>query len=122
MLVTHYEQVTQIPVEMPGSMGCAIRMLLGAAEEAPSFSMLHFEISPGGYTPKHFHDFEHEIYILEGRGEAWEGDTAHPIGPGDVLLVKPNDIHQFRNSGKAPLKLLCLTPNSAMGKSVTDVP
>jgi quercetin dioxygenase-like cupin family protein len=28
-------------------------------------------------------------------------------------LVKPDDVHQFKNVGDKPLKFLCLIPNSA---------
>ena len=51
-----------------------------------------------------------------------EGDREHPLRAGDVVLVKPNEVHQFRNPGPAPLKFLCLIPNSATGKSVTVAP
>jgi quercetin dioxygenase-like cupin family protein len=51
-----------------------------------------------------------------------EGDTERPLKPGDVVLVAPNDVHQFRNTGTEPMRFLCLIPNSATGRSVTVVP
>jgi oxalate decarboxylase/phosphoglucose isomerase-like protein (cupin superfamily) len=32
------------------------------------------------------------------------------------VLVAPNDLHQFRNTGPTPLRFLCLVPNSAVGR------
>jgi len=122
MLVNHYESINAKPVEMPGSTGCTVRWLVGVPEGAPNFSLRQFEVAPGGHTPKHFHDYEHEIFVLEGRGEVLEGDSPHTLGPGDVVLVKPNEIHQFRNTGQAPLKFLCLIPNSALEKPITVAP
>jgi quercetin dioxygenase-like cupin family protein len=122
MLVNHYEAIESKPVDMPGSSGCSVRWLVGAPDGAPNFSMRQFEVAPGGHTPKHFHDYEHEVYVLAGRGEVFEGDQSHPLGPGDVVLVKPNEVHQFRNTGQSPLRFLCLIPNDALTKPINVAP
>ncbi len=122
MHVFHVEQVQQSPVNMEGASGCQVRWLLGEKDGAPSFAMRQFEVGPGGFTPKHFHDYEHEVYVIEGQGEVLEGEQPHAFTAGDVILVKPNEVHQFRNTGSAPLKFLCLIPNSALGKAVTVAP
>lgn len=119
MNVQHYEAVSAVPVEMEGSRDCQIRVLVGKTEGAPNFVMRQFEVAPGGHTPKHFHDYEHEVFVLEGSGVAMEGDAEHPLSAGDVVFVRPNEVHQFRNTGHQPLKFLCLIPNSAAGKPVT---
>jgi quercetin dioxygenase-like cupin family protein len=122
MKVSHYEQTPAKPVEMEGSAGCCVRWLVDEHDGAPTFAMRQFEVAPGGHTPRHFHDYEHEVFVLEGSGVVLEGDREHPLRAGDVVLVKPNEVHQFRNPGSAPLKFLCLIPNSATGKSVTVAP
>jgi quercetin dioxygenase-like cupin family protein len=122
MNVSHYEQTPAKPVEMEGSAGCRVRWLVDEHDGAPTFAMRQFEVAPGGHTPRHFHDYEHEVFVLEGSGVVLEGDCEHPLRAGDVVLVKPNEVHQFRNPGPAPLKFLCLVPNSATGKSVTVAP
>lgn len=104
-------------VTMEGSSGCQVRWLLSQDDGAPSFAMRQFEIEPGGYTPRHHHPYEHEVYVIDGEGEVYEGDTPHRIGAGDVVLVKPDDVHQFKNVGDKPLKFLCLIPNSADNRS-----
>lgn len=35
---------------------------------AENFAMRLFEIQPRGYSPLHQHDWEHEVFILEGKG------------------------------------------------------
>lgn len=122
MKVQASQQVELQPVNMEGASGCKVRWLLGEREGAPTFAMRQFEVEPGGYTPRHQHDYEHEIYVLDGEGVVVHGNTEHPLRPGDVVLVAPNDVHQFRNTGEKPLKFLCLIPNSATGKQVTVVP
>ena len=122
MKVNHYEAVPQKPVDMEGAHGCTVRQLLGSADDAPTFAMRQFEVAPGGYTPRHSHDYEHEVFVLEGNGEVFENNTPHKLSAGDVVLVKPNEVHQFRNTGAQPMKFLCLIPNSATGKAVTVAP
>jgi quercetin dioxygenase-like cupin family protein len=122
MNVKHYENVPAAPVEMAGASGCQIRLLVAERDGAPTFAMRQFEVAPGGHTPKHFHDYEHEVFVIEGSGVAMEGNSEHPLKAGDVVFVRPNEVHQFRNTGGGPLKFLCLIPNSAAGKPVTVAP
>ncbi|MEX0978346.1 MAG: cupin domain-containing protein [Pirellulales bacterium] len=116
MKVNHYERVAQVGVTMEGSSGCQVRWLVDASQGAPNFSMRQFEVSPGGYTPRHSHPYEHEVFVLSGQGVVLEGDVEHPLKAGDFVLVTPNEVHQFRNTGQAPLTFLCLVPNSSVGQ------
>ncbi len=122
MKVNHYEQVESNPVEMEGAAGCRVRWLVDENGGAPTFAMRQFEVAPGGHTPRHSHDYEHEVFVLEGQGVVCEGDAEHELKTGDVVFVEPNDIHQFRNTGNGPLKFLCLVPNSSKGQQVTVAP
>lgn len=117
MKVTHYEQVKSEPVEMEGADGCTVRWLIGDADGAPNFAMRQFEVAPGGHTPRHTHPYEHEVFVLEGEGVVYEGDTEHPLRTGDVVYVKPDEVHQFRNTSDAPIKFLCLIPNTGAVKT-----
>jgi quercetin dioxygenase-like cupin family protein len=122
MKVNAYQQVPQQPVEMEGSEGCQVRWLLGERDGTPNFAMRQFEVAPGGHTPRHSHPYEHEVFVLEGEGVVYENEQPHPLRAGDVVFVKPDEIHQFRNTGAAPLKFLCLVPNPATGKKATVAP
>jgi quercetin dioxygenase-like cupin family protein len=100
------------PVQMDGAANCKIQELLTEQNNAPNFAMRLFELQPGGHTPQHAHAWEHEIYVLEGQGEIRSKEN---IGfkAADALLIPPNTLHQFYNSGDKPLKFLCLIPNTA---------
>lgn len=114
------EQAVELqPVTMPGAEGCQVRWLIGKTESAPNFAMREFEIAAGGFTPRHHHPYEHEVYVLEGEGVVMEGDTEHPIRAGDVIYVQPDEVHQFRNTGSGTLKFLCLVPNTVYEAPVT---
>ncbi len=122
MQVKHYEQTAEQPVEMEGTSGATVRWLISEGDGAPNFAMRQFTLAPGGHTPRHFHPYEHEVFVLEGEGVVFEGDTEHPLRAGDVVFVRPDEVHQFRNTGAVPLKFLCLIPNAAAGQAVTVAP
>src|SRR5690606_36510560 len=94
--VAHYDEVTQVPVTMEGSSGCQVRWLVDESTGAPNFAMRQFEVAPGGYTPRHSHPYEHEVFVLEGQGTVLAGDKEHPLEPGKFVLVTPGEVHQFR--------------------------
>lgn len=122
MKVQSLETIESQPVTMEGAVGCQVRWLIGERDGAPNFAMRQFEVGVGGHTPKHSHPYEHEVYVLEGTGEILDGSTPRPFRAGDVIFVKPDEIHQFRNTGAAPLKFLCLVPNSSSALPVTMAP
>ena len=122
MKVTSASNVEQKPVEMPGASGCHVRWLIGQEDAAPNFAMREFQVDPGGHTPRHHHPYEHEVYVVSGEGIVVEGDSEHRISAGDVILVRPDEIHQFRNESGEPLRFLCLIPNAAYELPVTVAP
>ena len=100
----------QAAVTMPGATGAKMRMLCGPADGARNFHMRHFEVEPGGFTPHHQHNYEHEILILNGRGVAKSEQGERTFMAGDVIWVPPNEMHQFCNTGAEPLQFICLIP------------
>jgi quercetin dioxygenase-like cupin family protein len=122
MKVNHYEQVAQQPVTMEGAHGCTVRWLVGQQDGAPNFAMRQFEVAADGYTPRHRHPYEHEVFVLDGEGIVLEGERAHPLRAGDVVFVPPDEVHQFRNTGTGPFKFLCLVPNASANLPVTAAP
>ena len=113
MKIVSHERIPSAPVQMEGATGCTVRWLIGKPDDAPNFAMRQFEVSPGGHTPKHFHPYEHEVFVLEGEGVILEGSVQHRMYAGDVIYVAPNEVHQFQNTSDKPLKFLCLVPNSS---------
>ena len=121
MKVVHCDNIPFGLVEMDGARGVRLRCLIGPEDGAPSFTMREFEIAPGGCTPKHTHRYEHEVYVLEGNGVVLVGGDEHPLRPGTVALVPPEVLHQFRNTGSARLRFLCLIPHPVRGTPTSCV-
>ncbi len=110
MKIVHYEEVESAPVEVEGASGCTIRQLIDESDGAPNFDLRQFEVAPGGFTPKHSHAHEHEVFVLDGTGVVLDGEVERPLRAGVTVFVAPWDPHQFRNTGETPLKFLCLIP------------
>ncbi len=100
----------QTDVTMPGAAGARMRMLIGPDDGAKTFHMRHFEVEPGGHTPQHQHDYEHEILVLEGQGVARGEQGERPLKAGHVVWVPASEKHQFHNTGPQPLQFICLIP------------
>ena len=95
---------------MEGASGATMRMLVGPGDGASNFHMRQFEVAPGGFTPHHSHDYEHEILVLGGQGVAKSEQGDRPLKAGDVIFVPPNEKHQFLNTGSEPFSFICLIP------------
>jgi quercetin dioxygenase-like cupin family protein len=89
------------------------RVVAGKADGANNFCMRIFEISSGGYTPKHAHPWEHEMFIHSGAGEIYGNGKWNPIQAGNVIFMPANEEHQVRNTGTGLLILACLVPSVA---------
>jgi len=109
MLVIDSDKVKAKKVQTEGAKDTTIQILINHPP-APTFVMRKFRIKPGGYTPLHAHDYEHEVYVLEGLGEVGDKQQSIPIKQGSVVFIPPNEVHQFRNVGEGDLVFLCLVP------------
>ena len=87
-----------------------IRWLIDEKIGAENFFMRMFEIEPEGFTPLHLHDWEHEVFILEGEGLVVGGEEEKEFKSGEVIFVPANELHQFKNNSENPVKFLCLIP------------
>ncbi len=105
-----YSAASVPPSPVEHGEGVSIRWVIASEQGAPNFAMRIIEVQPGGATPRHRHDEEHEVYVLEGRGvvQGEEGET--PIAAGDVAFVLPQELHQFTNAGDVPLRFVCVIP------------
>lgn len=109
--VVHFSEIGKEQAKGVGVEGVNIRWLITEEDGAKNFVMRYFEIAPGGQTPHHSHDWEHEVFILEGRCQVTCGNRTRTVGPGFVVFVPSHKSHQFRNVGKIPVGFLCLVPH-----------
>ena len=106
MKIQNYRQVKGITA----APGVTMRIVAGTAEKAPTFLMRVFEIQSGSATPLHSHPWEHESFVLGGKGVVRSSGKEIPIQEGDAAMVLPNEQHSFLNSGKDMLRMICVVP------------
>jgi quercetin dioxygenase-like cupin family protein len=110
MLIRRAEDMEGRAMTMDGAQDVTMRLMVGRGDGAPTFSMRHFTVATGGHTPRHSHDYEHEIYVVRGHGRVEQGGEFQDVRAGDVLFVQPNSTHQLVNTGDEDFQFLCLVP------------
>ncbi|RKY94098.1 MAG: cupin [Candidatus Hydrothermota bacterium] len=109
-IVKPYRDVPAEAVSDSGAKATFIRWLISKKEGAPNFAMRLFEVEPGGYTPFHEHPWEHEVFVLEGKGKLVLEKEEIPFEKEYFIFVPPDEKHQFKNTGDSILRFLCIIP------------
>ncbi len=92
--------------------GVEKRVLIGPDDGAPTFIMRHFRVKPSGFSPHHSHNWEHEVYVLKGKGFLRTDEGEKPFKAGDYVFVPPNETHQFVNDSSEILEFICVIPKN----------
>ena len=113
MKLSHYSQIDSKRFDSEIAKGVTGRVAIGKNDGAANFCMRVFEIDEDGFTPRHTHDWEHEIFFHDGQGEALCEGEWKPVSAGSVLYIPGNIEHQIKNTGQGPLVFACLIPSGA---------
>jgi quercetin dioxygenase-like cupin family protein len=84
-------------------------LITSRKDDAPNFSMRLFKIGPGGYTNKHKHSYEHEVYILKGKGHVILDNEKLELESDSFFIIHPYELHQFYT--EEGLEFICVVPN-----------
>lgn len=109
MLIRNIHQTPANPVAMDGVKGVKMAVMCGRADGVPHFAMRNFIVEAGGHSPRHSHDYEHEVFIVSGGGHVLLEGQQNPIKAGDVVYVPADQEHQF-TAGPEGMNFLCLVP------------
>ena len=112
MIVKKADEVPGQEMHLEGASGVTFRALISEGEGAPNFLMRQFDLAPDGYTVRHSHPWEHEIYVLAGSGVVVAAEDETAVSTGACILISPDEEHQMRNVGREQLKFLCLVPRT----------
>ncbi len=110
MKTIQYKDIKPVRFDNDAAKGVAGRVLIGKADGAHNFCMRIFELEKEGHTPRHTHEWEHEIFVHSGDGEVFIDNGWNPISPGTAVFIPGNLEHQIRTVGEAPLVFVCLIP------------
>ena len=115
MIVKNYLEVE--PREYTDqAQGVNIRVVIGEKEGAPNFTMRVFDLDPGGYTPRHAHPWEHEVFILGGRGTVISKGQVHKLKQGDAVFIPADEEHQFKSDPGSGFRFICVIPHTEVKK------
>lgn len=106
MKIQHYKEATA----MNAAPGVTMYIAAGVDEGAPTFVTRLFEIQPGSSTPHHTHPWEHEMFVVSGKGTLLSGEKQTPLKEGDAAMILPDEKHSILNTGTELLKVICVVP------------
>ncbi len=111
-LIRSLRDAPRKPVDMPGVQGVTMAVMVGREHGAPNFALRQFVLEAGGHSPRHQHDYEHEVYVVAGGGTVLLNGKENPIKAGDVVYVPADHEHQFKAGGgpQGGMTFLCLVP------------
>ena len=96
----HYESET--------AKGVTGRVVIGKQDSAENFCMRVFTINPGGFTPRHAHPWEHEIFVHSGKGQVFKDGEWQAVTSGTVVFIPAGEEHQLMNAGAEDFTFICL--------------
>ncbi len=81
---------------------------LGRAAGSVDVGLRLMEVDAGKLSvPLHIHSREEEIvFVLDGSGYSWQGESKHPIAPGDCVVYRNDDAAHALEAGDGGLKAL----------------
>lgn len=90
--------------------GVTVRDVITTEDGAPNFWMRIFELEPGAATKTHTHWWEHEMFVLSGKGVVVGEEGEIEIASGSVIYTAPWELHGFASRGEEPLRYILLNP------------
>lgn len=113
MKIQKYSDVKSTYFDSDVVKGVTGRVLIGKDDGANNFCMRIFELSKGGFTPRHSHDWEHEIFVHSGNGAVFNKGEWSNVESGCSIFIPEKEEHQLKNTSEDPFMFICLIPSSA---------
>lgn len=120
MFKTNIKTIPESGINRSYMPGVSIRYLVLEEFGAPNFELRYFELEPGTTTSDDRHEFEHEVFIVRGRGRLILTDRTVDLEPEDAILIEPWEPHRLEASAGEALGFLCIVPNG-ISKSKNSV-
>jgi quercetin dioxygenase-like cupin family protein len=99
--------------------GTTVTAYAAPSRGAGEISLWQLELAPGSTSPLHHMDREEVFLALEGQARLTVGNTEHPLGPGDCLILPADTDFTLHVRGEQPFRALACV---AAGGLATLVP
>ncbi|MCP3923608.1 MAG: cupin domain-containing protein [Desulfobacterales bacterium] len=110
MKVIHYSEAPSKRMDGETVKGVTGRVTIGKDDGAENFCMRVFELDKDGFTPRHVHEWEHEIVVIDGNGEFFKEGKWISASKGYTVFIPGMEEHQIRNAGDEKFIFACLIP------------
>ena len=80
-----------------------VRILIDKSKGSTGIALVHGRIAPGGRLPRHTHNVEEALTVLQGGGLSEIGEDRHHLAPGDAVLLPAHVPHQLTSTGDEDL-------------------
>jgi quercetin dioxygenase-like cupin family protein len=111
MKIINFTQATCHAFDNEMVKGVTGRVVIGKDDGAKNFCMRVFTVAAGGFTPKHSHAWEHEVFVHAGQGRMFRDGEWVDVKNGSVLFIPGGEEHQFKNTGSDDFIFVCLIPS-----------
>jgi quercetin dioxygenase-like cupin family protein len=104
--VKHINYLEEKPEDMKeaGAHGIKLRWVIGEKDGAPNFFMRVVTFDKVASSPSHSHPWEHEVFVLSGKGVLEVDGKEVQLKAGDVAYVPPNAHHCFKT--QEPMEMI----------------
>lgn len=112
MKLIRSQEVPADIVREPGAKQATIKRLIDTTDGADRFVLSLFELKPDGSTPPHYHEWEHEVFILEGTMQLLlpHEEKTVDLQAGDVVFIPRNEPHGFATGSEQTCQFLVVAP------------
>jgi quercetin dioxygenase-like cupin family protein len=110
MKITQYQDCPGKTFDNEVAKGVTGRVVIGKDDHANNFCMRAFTVAPGGFTPRHAHAWEHEIFVHSGVGKVYQNGEWREVTSGTAIFIPGNEEHQLMNGGGEDFVFICLIP------------
>jgi quercetin dioxygenase-like cupin family protein len=112
MKIVRSGEVAPDIVREPGARNATVRRLIDTPDGADRFVMSLFELTSQGSSPPHYHDWEHEIYIVGGtlRLELPDKGEVIELHEGDSVFIPRGEQHAFSTGETETALALTMAP------------
>ncbi len=113
--VINWKEISPEIINTQEIKGVKKRVVIGEKEGAENFILRVFTVAPGGYSPRHVHPWEHEVFVLRGEGKVLLGDKYSKISLGQAVFVPEAIEHQFVNTSETEeFEFICVIPKGGL--------
>lgn len=106
------QEVVADVVREPGAKQATIKRLIDTTDGADRFVLSLFELKPNGSTPPHYHEWEHEIFILQGTMQLVlpHEERTVTLQANDIVFIPRNEPHGFVTGENETCQFLVVAP------------